>query len=111
MEIVVTQESTVAVISIIGRLDALSAPDVEEKLNQWLEQNETRLVIDLEGLDYISSAGLRILLSAAKKMKTRRGVLFLARLQAGVKQVFDISGFAAIIPIYETVGAALEAAK
>jgi anti-anti-sigma factor len=111
MEIAVTQESTVAVFSITGRLDALSAPDVEKKLNRWLEQNETRLVIDLEGLDYISSAGLRILLSAAKKMKTREGVLFLARLQAGVKQVFDISGFASIIPIYETVGAALEAAK
>ncbi|MBN2439409.1 MAG: STAS domain-containing protein [Deltaproteobacteria bacterium] len=111
MEIAVTQESTVTVFSITGRLDALSAPDVEAKLNQWLEQNETRLVIDLEGLNYISSAGLRILLSVAKKMKARGGVLFLARLQAGVKQVFDISGFTAIIPIYETVGAALEAAK
>ena len=111
MEIVITEESAAAVFSIAGRMDALSAPDVEAKLNQWLEQNKARLIMDLEGLDYISSAGLRILLSAAKKLKARGGVLLLARLQTGVKQVFEISGFAAIIPIYETVGTALEAAK
>ena len=111
MEIVITEKSNAAVFSIIGRMDALSAPDVETKINQWLEQNKIKLIMDLERLDYISSAGLRILLSAAKKMKARGGVLVLTRLQAGVRQVFEISGFSAIMPIYETVEAALEAAN
>jgi anti-anti-sigma factor len=111
MEMVVTEASAATVFSIRGRMDALSAPEVEAKLNPWFEQNGKTLIIDLEDLDYISSAGLRVLLSAAKKMKARGGVLFLARLQEGVKQVFEISGFSAIIPIYETVEAALEAAK
>lgn len=115
MEIVITEKSTAAVFSIIGRMDALSAPDAETRINQWLEQNleqnKIKLIMDLERLDYISSAGLRILLSAAKKMKARGGVLVLTRLQAGVRQVFEISGFSAIMPIYETVEAALEASN
>ncbi|MCE5265763.1 MAG: STAS domain-containing protein [Deltaproteobacteria bacterium] len=111
MEMVITEASAGAVFSITGRMDALSAPEVEAKLNPWLEQKQRVLILDLEGLDYISSAGLRVLLFAAKRMKARGGVLFLARLQAGVKQVFEISGFSAILPIYDTVEAALEAAK
>jgi len=111
MEIVIIEKPAATVFSISGRMDALSAPDVEAGINQWLEQNKMKLIMDLERLDYISSAGLRILLSAAKKMKARGGVLLLAHLQAGVKQVFEISGFTAIMPIYETVEAALEAAK
>jgi anti-anti-sigma factor len=111
MESVVTRESAVTVFSVTGRLDALAAPDMEGKLNRWLEQNETKLVIDMRGLDYISSAGLRVLLSAAKKIKARGGVLFLAHLQTCVMHVFEISGFSSIIPIYETVEAARDAAK
>ena len=111
MEMVITEASGGTVFSLTGRMDALSAPEVEAKLNPWLEENKRVLVLDLAGLDYISSAGLRILLSAAKRMKARAGVLFLARLQNGVRQVFEISGFSAILPIYDTVEAALEAAK
>ncbi len=110
MEIIVTEKPSATVFSICGRMDALSAPDAEARIRQWLEQNRTKLIMDLENLDYISSAGLRILLSAAKQMKARGGMLLLARLQSGVRQVFDISGFAVIIPIYETLEAALEAA-
>jgi anti-anti-sigma factor len=111
MNIAVRRESDISVFSVSGRMDAMSAPNFEEQLDRWLEKNETVLLIDFEALDYISSAGLRVLLSAAKKMKAKQGKLILARLQDSVKQVFDVSGFATIIPIHDTVEAALDTLK
>ena len=71
----------------------------------------TRLVLDLNGLEYISSAGLRVILSAAKKMKARNGKLGLSRLQPRVREVFQVSGFSSIIPVFETLPAALDAVR
>ena len=111
MEIVVTNESDIFIFSIRGRLDAVSVPQLEEQLNQWFEQSGTKLVFDLDGLDYISSAGLRVFLTTAKKMKSRDGKLCMARLRENVKDVFTISGFIALIPAFDTLGAAKDAIK
>jgi len=111
MDIVMTTESNVAVFSIIGQLDAVSSPDLEGRLGRWFEESGTRLVLDLNGLDYISSAGLRVILSAAKKMKTRNGKFCLSRLQPRVKEVFQVSGFSAIISAFDTLPAAVEAVR
>lgn len=111
MEIINTRDEGLTIFFISGRLDALTAQELEGKFEQWLEQGEPALVIDFEKLEYISSAGLRVLLAAAKKMKARNGQLYLANLQSNVKEVFDISGFSSIIPIFDTLGAARDAAK
>jgi len=111
MDINVTTESNVAVFAVIGQLDAITSPELEERLTRWFEQPGASLVFDLEGLDYISSAGLRIILSAAKKMKARNGKLCLARPRSRVKEAFQISGFISIIPSFETLPDALAAAK
>lgn len=107
MEIVIAQDTDISVFEIKGRLDAVSVPQLEEQLNSWFEKSGIKLIFDLEGLDYISSAGLRIFLTTAKKMKTRNGKLCMARLRENVKDVFTISGFIALIPACDT----LEAAK
>ncbi|HNQ80887.1 MAG: STAS domain-containing protein [Acidobacteriota bacterium] len=111
MDIVMTTESDVAVFSIIGHLDAVSSPELEGRLGTWFEEPGTRLVLDLNGLEYISSAGLRVILSAAKKMKARNGKLGLSRLQPRVREVFQVSGFSSIIPVFETLPAALDAVR
>jgi anti-anti-sigma factor len=111
MDINFSKEANSAIISISGRLDTITAPDFEAGLKQWLEKNERILIIDLGSVDYISSAGLRIILATAKIMKTRDGQLLLARLQPDVKRVFEISGFTTILPVYETIQSALKAAK
>ena len=111
MEIIVTNESDIFIFSIQGRLDAVSVPELEECLNQWFEQSETKLIFDLDRLDYISSAGLRVFLTTAKKMKARGGKLCMARLRENVKNVFTISGFIALIPAFDTLGAAQDAIK
>ncbi|MDD4240763.1 MAG: STAS domain-containing protein [Smithellaceae bacterium] len=111
MEIIVTNESDIAIIAIKGRLDAVTVPQLEEQLTRWFEQPGTKLIFDLDGLEYISSAGLRVFLTTAKKMKARDGKMGMARLRENVKDVFTISGFIALIPAFDTLGAAQEAVR
>ncbi len=111
MEISVANESGIDIIAIKGRLDAVTVPQLEERLNQWFEQTADKLIFDLDGLDYISSAGLRVFLTTAKKMKARDGKLGMARLRDNVKDVFTISGFIALIPAFDTLGAAQDAVR
>lgn len=111
MEIVVTNEADISIFAIHGRLDAVSVPQLEERLSQWFEQTGKKLIFDLDALDYISSAGLRVFLTTAKKMKARDGKLGMARLRDNVKDVFTISGFIALIPAFDTLGAAQDAVR
>lgn len=73
-----------------GRLDAETAPQVENWIDQVLAKRPWRLVFDLERLSYISSAGVRILLKARKQMSARSGTTVMAKPQASVKRVFDL---------------------
>jgi len=111
MELVITQEADISVWSIRGRLDTVSAPQLEERLGQWFEQAGTKLIFDLAELDYVSSAGLRVFLITAKKMKTRNGKLGMACLRQTVREVFTISGFIALIPAFDTLEAAIKAVR
>ena len=102
------REKNAVIITVKGRMDAVSAPDFEKKLGDWIDEGEKNFIVDLGELDYISSAGLRSILATAKKLKAVNGQLLLSALKDVVKEVFDISGFSSIIPIHETVEAALE---
>lgn len=73
-----------------GRLDAETAPQVEDWIDQVLAKRPWRLVFDLERLSYISSAGVRILLKARKQMSARSGTTVVAKPQPSVKRVFDL---------------------
>lgn len=83
-------------------------PSVEQALVGVIDQGEKRLVLDCAGLDFISSAGLRSLLLAVKKMKAAGGGISLAALQPNVKEVFDISGFSALFTIHGSRADALK---
>lgn len=95
------------VVKVVGRMDATSAPQFEEECAKWIEQGEKNLVVDMGGLEYISSAGLRSILATGKKLKGSGGVLVFGNMQGMVKEVFDISGFTSIFPVYDTLEAAL----
>lgn len=96
-------------VAIKGRLDAGTSGSLEEALNALVGAGETKVLVDCRELDYISSAGLRVLLAAAKQFKKQSGSIALASLNPNVKQVFEISGFTSIFPIYSTREEALEA--
>ncbi|CDH46013.1 MAG: STAS domain-containing protein [Candidatus Competibacteraceae bacterium] len=106
MEIQQQQQGHVIVLGPVGRLDSLSCREFETRLLAALDQSES-VVVDCTALDYISSAGLRALLVAAKRNRTSGGRLALAVLRDSIREVFDISGFTAIFAIHPTVAAAV----
>jgi len=109
MELSVKNEDKGTLVSVTGRMDAVSSPEFEKELARLIDEGNINFVVDLAGLDYISSSGLRSILVTAKKLKGKNGQILLASLQAVVKEVFEISGFSAIIPIHESVEEAMAA--
>jgi len=108
VEIYARREGKGLVVSVAGRLDAVSAPDFEKRLLEFVDQGNTIVVIDGGRLNYISSAGLRSILCVSKRLKQGNGILSVAALTGVAKNVFEISGFNAILAIYERVEDALE---
>ncbi|MFN4119929.1 STAS domain-containing protein [Acidovorax sp.] len=86
-----------------GRLDSSSSPELERVVTEQLDAGTQRLVFDLSQLDYISSAGLRVVLLAGKKMRASKGRLVLVGLQTMVREVFDMSGFLSLFAITGTL--------
>ena len=84
-------------IALEGRLDTTTAPDLEKALNESLN-SATELTLDFTKLDYISSAGLRVLLSAHKTM-SKKGGMKVTHVNEIVNEVFDVTGFADILDI------------
>lgn len=97
MEILKEKTDSTLVLSLIGRLDTVTAPDLEAELDASAE-DITELVLDFEKLDYISSAGLRVLLAAQKRMN-RQGEMTVKNVNADIKEVFEITGFCDILTI------------
>ncbi len=98
-----------SVIQLIGKLDSDTAVKVDTVFTETME-SQTQLLLDLSKLKYISSAGLRILLLAAKRVQQKGGRIVLFSLQPNVKEIFDISGFSSMFSICddkETAVAAL----
>ncbi|MBW8056006.1 MAG: STAS domain-containing protein [Nitrospira sp.] len=108
MEIAVSDVGEIKVVRIEGKLDTQSSPDAQTQLTQLIDQGATKLVVNFEKLDYISSAGLRILLAAAKQLKSNSGELRICGLNEVVQEVFDISGFTTILTVTKTEPEALE---
>lgn len=84
-------------LTIIGRLDTTTAPELEKTLDNILEGTK-ELVFDMKGLEYISSAGLRVILKAQKAMNAQ-GSMKLTGVNDGIMEVFDITGFLDILTI------------
>jgi anti-anti-sigma factor len=107
MDIRFSREKEITVASVKGRLDATTAPEFERAFAGVMDSGEKVFLFDFEGVEYISSAGLRIILAAAKRLNTIEGKIAFAALHGPVKDVFRISGFGAIFDIYETRDKAL----
>ena len=106
MDFQTKKEANTVVVTITGRLDAITAPEYEKKLNDLIA-GDTSFVVDFEQLDYISSAGLRALLATTKRLKAKGGQISFANVKGAVKEVFDISGFGSIFRMHDSVAAAL----
>ena len=110
MEIETRHENEAVVVTVTGRVDAVTSPELEDSLSDLVESDAKVIILGLDELEYISSAGLRVILATAKKLKAKQGDVVLAGLQGDVKNVFDISGFTSIFRIFDTVEDALKEA-
>jgi anti-anti-sigma factor len=107
MELKTHTEENALVVAVAGKMDAITAPVYVERLMEELDRGTLRLVVDCAGLEYVSSAGLRAILTISKELRRRGGVQAYCALREQVKEVFAISGFDTIIPIHDTRDAAL----
>ena len=87
-------------LALKGRLDTTTAPQLEQEVRASLD-NVTKLVMNLAELDYLSSAGLRVLLSAQKQMNRKKGRMVVCHVCEPVMEVFDMTGFSDILTIEE----------
>ena len=97
MTIEIKKNAAETIIEIVGRLDAITAPALDKTINEDIADTKN-LVLDLKGLEYISSAGLRVLLSAQKKMQ-KIGSMKVMNVCQEVMDVFEMTGFADILVI------------
>lgn len=103
MKITQNLENGIANVKVEGRLDATSSVEAQKDFENILDTEACCLLIDLSRLEYISSAGLRVLLVVAKKMQQKGGKIVLSALTPNVKEVFEISGFSSIFKIFDSV--------
>jgi anti-anti-sigma factor len=108
LELSVTEAQGVRIHAIQGRLDSATAGDLEKSLQGLYAEPGTRAIVDLTKLDYISSAGLRVMLMLAKRAKQSQGRLVLCGLSPQVREVFEISGFTKILEMAADQPAALD---
>lgn len=97
MEIVEESRNGIVAVAAKGRLDSTTSPDLEKHLLGLVDGGARRLVVDLKDIEYVSSAGLRVLLLLAKRLKVAPGDLVLCGLSPAVRQVFDLAGF---VPLF-----------
>jgi anti-anti-sigma factor len=107
MQLVESKKGLVLVMSAQGRLDAASAGEFQGRLSASIDGGESRILLDFSDLTTISSAGLRILLAAAKRLEGGNGRLAICGLKENVASVFEVSGFDTIITTFPDEHAAL----
>lgn len=109
MEISEESVDGVCVVTARGRLDGQASGPFAERVQALVGADRPKLLIDFAGIDFVTSAGLRAVLSLLKQVKAANGVFALCSVQAPVREVLDITGFAGMINIHPERKAALAA--
>jgi anti-anti-sigma factor len=108
MQISTRTSNDIHIVAINGSLDSTTSPEAQKSLDAVVA-GAKKVALDFSQLDYISSAGLRILLGVAKQLRAKGGTLGMFGLNQSVREVFDISGFSSILPFYPSEADALGA--
>ena len=103
-----SRDGRTLILQIDGRLDSNAAGDFEKKLRESVGAGDHRVVIDCSALVYVSSAGLRTFLCAAKLLRAQSGKLVLASPTPQVREILDLAGFSSILTVCDTREKALE---
>ncbi len=108
MEITTRTQGDYTIVAIAGNLDSMTSPQAQQALDGVVAGGATKVAVDFTTLDYISSAGLRVMLGTAKQLMAKGGALKTFGLNQTVREVFDISGFSTILAVHATEAEALK---
>lgn len=112
MQVTAVRHADAIVVAVTGRIDYMNAEEFKSALQPHLANcgaDGDRVVLDLSRLEYISSAGLRVLMIAAKDVRARKGKLAAVALQPVVREIFEISRFTLVFDVFDSVQDALRA--
>ena len=109
MEMIINKMPHATIFALSGRLDSNTAPQFEKQLHDFLISPTSHLVFDFDNLEYISSAGLRVILNTAKTFNAGPYRFVACAMQEHVQEVFEISGFDSFITIHRSVDESLAA--
>ena len=102
----VAERNKFAVLSVTGEVDVYTAPKFRERLIELVGQGKHHIVVDLEGVDFLDSTGLGVLVGGLKRLRSHNGDLVLVCTQSRILKVFEITGLTKVFSIYESVEAA-----
>jgi stage II sporulation protein AA (anti-sigma F factor antagonist) len=109
MSVQTERDGKIAIVRLIDRIDSSNAAEAEQAVREVLEAREAGLLLDLSELDYISSAGLRVVLVGAKGMRANGGRFAMSGMKPNIRQVFEISGFLSMLQVHDDRSTALQA--
>ncbi|MFZ0565229.1 MAG: STAS domain-containing protein [Chlamydiales bacterium] len=109
MEFFEEKKGQATIFSLKGRLDSSTSPDLEHAILQSIEKGSKEVVLDLSSLDYISSAGIRVLVHCLKKIEKKHGHFFLASIPKSIEDVLYKTGFLPYFKVFEKKAQALKA--
>ena len=104
MEIQITtrEAEDVLVVDMVGRLDTSTSGEAYDQMVRIAQSGSSKVLVNLKDVDYISSAGLRVILTASKLLRTARGELRLCHANDVVREVLDVSGFNSLLRVHDT---------
>ena len=108
MEIIEEKKESISIFKLNGRLDSNTSQGFEKKIFDAISDGSKNMIVDFKDLDYISSAGLRVILKATKALNREDGKIMLCSMQDYVKEVFEIAGFDSFLPIVPSMDDALK---
>jgi anti-sigma B factor antagonist len=103
----VTERDGYAVLSVRGEVDVYTAPKFRERLIELVSDGKHRIIVDLEGVDFLDSTGLGVLVGGLKRLRSHDGDLLLVCTQSRILKVFEITGLTKVFSIYKTVDEAV----
>jgi anti-sigma B factor antagonist len=109
MELTKRATDNALVVDMVGKLDTQTAGSAMDQLQEILSANDGNLLINLSGLDFVSSSGLRVILRAAKQVRSKGGNMKVCGARGVVKEVLEISGFDSLLDLHDEEGPALAA--
>jgi len=103
----VTERDGWAVLSVTGEVDVYTAPKFRERLIELVSDGKYRIVVDLEGVDFLDSTGLGVLVGGLKRLRSHEGDLVLVCTQSRILKVFEITGLTKVFSIHDSVDSAV----